>query len=84
VVSATGEPLFKLEELDSQRMYFKTLRKPAFQRQTADWSPEMIVGLVKSFLRRRGHPCAYFVAFQEVGENFCETGQIDSARLSLG
>ena len=49
-VSGAGEPLFKLEELDSQRMYFKTLRKPDFQRQTADWSPEMIVGLVKSFL----------------------------------
>ncbi len=50
VVSGAGEPLFKLEELESKRMYFKTLRKPDFQRQTADWSPQMIVGLIKSFL----------------------------------
>jgi hypothetical protein len=50
VISTAGQPLFKLDELDSQRMYFKTLRKPDFQRQTADWSPEMVVGLIKSFL----------------------------------
>jgi hypothetical protein len=79
VVSATGEPLFKLEELDGQRMYFKTLRKPDFQRQTADWSPEMIVGLVKSFLDGEVIPALILWHSKTTGKIFVIDG---SHRLS--
>lgn len=44
------EPIFKVEELSSDRMYFTVLRKPDFQRTTNNWTPEMIVDLVKSWL----------------------------------
>jgi hypothetical protein len=79
VVSATGEPLFKLEELDRQRMYFKTLRKPDFQRQTADWSPEMIVGLVQSFLDGEVIPALILWHSKTTGKIFVIDG---SHRLS--
>jgi len=49
--SALGkEPLFKVEELAKGRLYESVLRKPDFQRQTNNWTPEMIVDFVKSFL----------------------------------
>ena len=39
---ATGttspEPVFKVEELSSDRLYFSVLRKPDFQRPTNNWS----------------------------------------------
>jgi hypothetical protein len=44
------EPIFKVEELSLDRMYFSVLRKPDFQRPTNNWTPEMIVDLVKSWL----------------------------------
>src|SRR5579863_360729 len=44
------EPIFKVEELSNDRMYFRLLRKPDFQRPTNNWTPEMIVDLVKSWL----------------------------------
>jgi hypothetical protein len=49
--AVTGhEPLFKLEELHRTKMYFRLLRKPDFQRETANWPPAMIVEFVKTFL----------------------------------
>ena len=49
--SASGkEPIFKIEDLSRDRMYFKVLRKPDFQRTTNNWTPEMIVDLVESWL----------------------------------
>jgi len=48
--SAGKEPIFKIEDLKQDRMYFKVLRKPDFQRTTNNWTPEMIVDLVKSWL----------------------------------
>jgi Protein of unknown function DUF262 len=47
---AGKEPIFKVEELSHDRMYFTVLRKPDFQRTTNNWTPEMIVDLVKSWL----------------------------------
>lgn len=44
------EPLFKVEELQKGRLYFSVLRKPDFQRDTNNWSPDMIVDFVRSFL----------------------------------
>ena len=48
--SVATKPLFKLEELEKDRLYFKVLRKPDFQRATNNWTPEMIVSLVESYL----------------------------------
>ncbi len=45
-----SEPLFKVEELQRDKLYFSVLRKPDFQRMTANWSPQMIVGFIRSFL----------------------------------
>src|SRR6266404_1696621 len=45
-----SEPLFKLEELQRGKMFFAVLRKPDFQRDTNNWSPEMIMEFVKSYL----------------------------------
>jgi hypothetical protein len=42
--------IFKIEELARNRNYYRQLRKPDFQRTTDNWSPEMIVDFVKSFL----------------------------------
>jgi hypothetical protein len=51
VASISGpEPVFKVEELSADRLYFSVLRKPDFQRPTNNWTPEMIVDLVKSWL----------------------------------
>lgn len=44
------DPLFKLEELHHSKMYFRLLRKPDFQRETANWPPAMIVDFVRTFL----------------------------------
>lgn len=44
------DPLFKLEELHHSKMYFRLLRKPDFQRETANWSPSMIQEFVRTFL----------------------------------
>jgi len=44
------EPIFKVEDLESDRLYYSVLRKPDFQRTTDNWSPEMIVEFVKDFL----------------------------------
>ncbi len=44
------EPIFKVEDLSSDRLYFSVLRKPDFQRPTNNWTAEMIVDLVKSWL----------------------------------
>jgi len=44
------DPLFRLEELQRTKMYFGLLRKPDFQRETAHWSPSVIVEFVRTFL----------------------------------
>ncbi len=49
-VALGEEPLFKLEELQKGRLYFSILRKPDFQRQTNNWTSEMIVDFVRSVL----------------------------------
>lgn len=41
---------FNLTQLKRDQMFFKTLRKPDFQRDTTNWSPETIVEFVQSFL----------------------------------
>lgn len=48
--SGSHEPLFKLEELAKDKLYYKVLRKPDFQRGTSNWDAKTIVEFVRSFL----------------------------------
>ncbi len=43
-------PRITLVELEHDRSMFEVLRKPDFQRETSEWSPEQIVELVKNVL----------------------------------
>jgi hypothetical protein len=45
-----GDHKFKLDELQRSKIFFAVLRKPDFQRDTNNWSPEMIVEFIESFL----------------------------------
>ena len=40
----------KLSELQEQQVYYLILRKPDFQRETANWGPKQICTFLKSFL----------------------------------
>ena len=40
----------KLSEIESGGLVFQTLRKPDFQRETSNWTPEKIVELVRGFV----------------------------------
>lgn len=40
----------KLSELEPTSITFRSLRKPDFQRETANWTPEKVVSLVRAFL----------------------------------
>lgn len=44
------KPTFKLDELHKTKMFYNVLRKPEFQRDTANWNPEMIAEFVRTFL----------------------------------
>jgi hypothetical protein len=48
--TAPPAEVIKLDELEYTRAFYRLLRKPDFQRVTSNWSPETIVGLVKSLL----------------------------------
>ncbi|MEO6837956.1 MAG: DUF262 domain-containing protein, partial [Ginsengibacter sp.] len=49
------KPEYKELRIDSdlnptKSWFFKTLKKADFQRETSEWKPERIVGLIKSFI----------------------------------
>jgi len=39
-----------LNELREKELFFTGLRKPDFQRETAEWNPKRVVGLIKTFI----------------------------------
>jgi hypothetical protein len=41
---------FAVEQLREGQSMFGVLRKPDFQRETVNWTPEQVVGLIKNFL----------------------------------
>ena len=51
VSPATKTRGIKIIELTGDSLFFQSLRKPDFQRETASWGPEMVVDLVESFLK---------------------------------
>ena len=40
----------KIVELEASSLWFKWLRKPDFQRTTAQWSPEKVAGFIESYV----------------------------------
>jgi hypothetical protein len=40
----------KIVELEPSSLWFKWLRKPDFQRTTAQWSPEKVAGFIESYV----------------------------------
>lgn len=73
--SASGrEPIFKIEDLLHDRLYFNVLRKPDFQRTTNNWTPEMIVDLVKSWLDGALVPALILWHSKESGKVFIIDG----------
>lgn len=63
----------KMIELEEGSMAYLSLRKPDFQRETADWVPEMVVDLVTSLGAGR------LWSWQTVDRVLCKR---DSARAS--
>lgn len=41
---------FKITDLESSAFFFASLRKPDFQRETTDWTPDKICDFIESFL----------------------------------
>lgn len=40
-----------IEDLSFDSFFFSALRKPDFQRETNEWSPEKICGFIESFVK---------------------------------
>lgn len=48
--------IFKIEELEEKRAFVRGLRKPDFQRDTNNWSPQKIVDFVRDYLDNKMIP----------------------------
>ena len=48
--SAKKKESFSISDLREDDFFYLTLRKPDFQRETNEWTPQKISGLVKSFI----------------------------------
>ena len=74
VASLGNDPIFKVEELKKGRMYFSVLRKPEFQRETASWSPAMVLDLIESFLDGKLIPSIIIWHSKQTGKVFVIDG----------
>lgn len=72
--NTSDPPLFKLEELESSRLYFKAIRKPDFQRETSNWAAETIAEFVRSFLDRELIPALILWHSKQTGKIFVIDG----------
>ena len=39
-----------MRDLERDGFFFSGLRKPDFQRETSEWEPKRVVGLIRTFL----------------------------------
>ena len=66
VSTVIGEtPVFKPDELESRKTFFTLLHKPDFQRTTNNWSQEMVVEFVRTFLDKELIPALIIWHSQE-------------------
>jgi len=49
-VATPNKGFINIFELQTDNFFFKALRKPDFQRETYEWTPKRIVGLIRSFI----------------------------------
>jgi len=47
---APTKPSIEIRELEKDSFFFAGLRKPDFQRETSEWDPKRVVGLLRTFL----------------------------------
>ena len=47
---ATEKSSVQISELEGDAFFFGALRKPDFQRETAEWEPKRVAGLIRSFV----------------------------------
>jgi hypothetical protein len=48
---APTKPSIEIRELEHDQFFFGGLRKPDFQRETSEWDPKRVAGLVRTFLK---------------------------------
>ncbi len=47
---APRKPSVQINDLESDAFFYGALRKPDFQRETAEWDPKRVVGLIRTFI----------------------------------
>lgn len=77
-VATPSKQSITIFELQTDNFFFCALRKPDFQRETYEWSPKRVVGLIRSFVDDELIPAVILWA-NERGLNFVVDG---SHRLS--
>jgi hypothetical protein len=72
----TDKPDYEVLRIDSDlrptSWFFKQLRKPDFQRETSEWKPDRIAGLIKSFIN--GDIIPSIILWHWKGRNFIIDG----------
>lgn len=48
---APEKTTIQISELENNAFFFGAIRKPDFQRETSEWGPERVVGLIRTFVR---------------------------------
>jgi hypothetical protein len=49
-VEAPEKTSMQISELESDAFFFGAIRKPDFQRETAEWEPRRVMGLIRTFV----------------------------------
>lgn len=65
-------PAIQVRDLEAGSFLYQTLRKPDFQRETSEWSPEKVCDLIQSFLEGDLIPAVIF--WNSGGYNFVIDG----------
>jgi Protein of unknown function DUF262/HNH endonuclease len=47
---APRKPSLQINDLEREAFFYGALRKPDFQRETAEWDPKRVVGLIRTFI----------------------------------
>ncbi|MFS4469812.1 HNH endonuclease [Chryseobacterium sp. T20] len=71
-IPAQNLPALQVRDLESGSFLFQTLRKPDFQRETSEWTPDKICDLIQSFLEGDLIPAVIF--WNSAGYNFVIDG----------
>lgn len=71
-IPAQNLPAIQVRDLESGSFLYQTLRKPDFQRETSEWTPDKICDLIQSFLDGDLIPAVIF--WNSGGYNFVIDG----------